>query len=167
MIISIISAIAQNGVIGNKGTMPWKIPEEMKFFKEKTMNHPIIMGRKTWDSLYSKPLKNRYNIIVTRNAQLLNTPTGDESVLYTESVEDALNAADDITNETFIIGGTEIWKHALDQGYVDRMYLNILNDDYKGDSYFPYYNQAEWSKEPSKEEYKAFKSYTLIKHNTD
>jgi dihydrofolate reductase len=63
MIISIIAAIAQNGIVGKNGTMPWKIPEEMKFFKEKTTNHPIIMGRKTWDSLYSKPLKNRYNII--------------------------------------------------------------------------------------------------------
>lgn len=167
MIISIISAISQNGVVGNKGVMPWKIPEEMKFFKEKTTNHPIIMGRKTWDSLYSKPLKNRYNIIVTRNTQLLNTTTDDDSVIYVESVEDGLNAADDITNEVFIIGGTEIWKHALDQGYVDRMYLNVLNDTYVGDTYFPYYNQTEWSREQNKEEYKSFRSYTLIKRNTD
>ena len=163
MIVSIIAAMSQNGVVGKNGVLPWKNAEEMKFFKEKTTNHPVIMGRKTWDSLQIKPLKNRFNIIVTRNKTLLNSPIYDDDTLFVESVEDALDASMDSTAETFIIGGTEIWKHALDQEYVDRMYLNILNDSVAGDAFFPYYNVNGWVKEESKEPYKTFKSYTLIK----
>lgn len=164
MIVSIIAAVSQNGVVGNNGKMPWKCPEEMKFFKEKTTNHPVIMGRATWDSLYIKPLPNRMNIIVTKNQNLhnqtLDTKTGP---IFAPSLEDALNYADGTTQEVYIIGGPSIWKHALDQEYVDRMYINVLNKEYEGDSHFPYYDQQKWISEPSKEIYNEFKSYTLIK----
>lgn len=162
MIVSIIAAISQNGIIGNKGKMPWKISEEMKFFKEKTLDHPVIMGRKTWDSLYIKPLPKRFNLVITRNKNLLESGNSD-NLAFVPSIEDALNYIDGDTNECFIIGGSDIWKYALDQEYVDRMYLNVLNDPYDGDTSFPYYEQKKWITEPNKTQYEFFKSYTLIK----
>lgn len=166
MIVSIIAAVAYNGVIGNGGKMPWKCPEEMKFFKEKTLNHPVIMGRKTWDSLHVKPLPYRYNIIITRDKTFHNAEQELEfGPTFVPSIEDALNYIDDtMTHEAFIIGGAEIWKYALDQDYVDRMYINVLNESYGGDVYFPYYDEKKWINQPNTDvPYTAFKSYTIIK----
>lgn len=162
MIISIIAAVAQNQVVGNKGRMPWKCPEEMKFFKEKTLDHPVIMGRKTWDSLYVKPLPRRHNIVITRNQELIENGCTDD-VTFINNLEGALDLVYADTNECFIIGGTEIWKYALDMGYVERMYVNVMNKDYEGDAHFPYYDEKEWIVEPSKQTYNDFKSYTIIK----
>lgn len=163
MIFSIIAAVAQNGVVGNKGTMPWKNKEEMNFFKEKTTNHPVIMGRKTWDSLYTKPLKNRFNIVITKSPELLEQSSPDEGYIFVSSLEDAMDAVVGDTHEAFIIGGVSIWKYALDQDYVDRMYINVLHKEYEGDVHFPYYDQKKWTTEINKIEAESFKSYTIIK----
>jgi dihydrofolate reductase len=163
MIVSIIAAVSQNQVVGDSGKMPWKIPAEMKFFKEKTLNHPVIMGRKTWDSLYIKPLPKRMNVVITRNEQLYNR-LPEDNLVFVPSLEDALNYVDGETSESFIIGGPDIWKYAIDQDYVDRMYINVINKEYPGDAYFPYYDQNNWvvteNPEISQPE---FKNFTLIK----
>jgi dihydrofolate reductase len=170
MIISLIAAVSFNGVIGNNGRIPWNVPEEMNYFKEKTMGHPVIMGRNTFQSIPDKyrPLKGRANIVITRNteAHALRTENPDGPA-FVPSLTDAIDFADGMSNEIFIIGGAQVYKEALDTGLVDRMYINVMNDKYQGDALFPYYDLNEWTKETSTVEYKAFKSYMFYKNKEE
>ena len=132
--ISIIVAYSENRVIGNQNRIPWRIPEDMKHFKESTTGCPVIMGRKTYDSFPNKfkPLPNRTNIIITRNPQ----PNFD-SVVYTDSLETATGIANKIQDNSWIIGGAEIYNLALQKGVVDRIVASEVKGDYNGDCYFP------------------------------
>ncbi len=164
MIISLIAGVSFNGVIGNEGRIPWVSKEDMKFFKEKTTNHPVIMGRKTFDSLPEqfRPLKNRFNVIITRNKELYGLQgEGPDGPLYVGSLTEAIDYVDEMSNEIFIIGGAQIYKEALDIDVVDRMYLNVMNINAEGDSSFPYYDKEMWNTVMSEQVYKDFKSYTL------
>lgn len=164
MLISLIACVSNNGIIGNKGKMPWNNKEEMTFFKEKTTNHPVIMGKNTYDSLNNKPLKNRFNIVVTSNTDLYTvSPSTPHGPVYVSSLKDAIDLVGDETNEIFIIGGRRIYNDALVLDYIDRMYLNVLTENYEGDTDFPYYNPDEWLITPSEIQYKTFKSYLLQK----
>lgn len=164
--VSIISCVAQNGVIGKNGIMPWNNKEDMKFFKEKTINHPVIMGRKTFDSI-GHPLKDRFNVVITKNEQLYNFKTTNPfGPLFVPSLVDAIDAVDGLSNETFIIGGNSIYDDAIKLELVDKMYLNVLNENYQGDTFFPYYEKNDWIVQPAEEKYETFKSYVLYKKSS-
>lgn len=130
-----MAAVAENGVIGRDGGLPWRLPEDMRFFKRLTTGHTVIMGRRTWEEL-GKPLSNRRNIVVTRNGAL--PLSGAERA---ESLERALELArDDV--QVFVIGGAEIYRAALP--LADRMYLTHVHAEVEGDTVFPAWDAAEW-----------------------
>jgi dihydrofolate reductase len=166
MIISIIAAQSKNGVIGNKGRIPWICKEDMKFFKEKTMGHPVIMGRKTFDSFPEKfrPLPGRFHVVLTRDRALHGMTTDHpDGPIYVGSLEEAIDYVDEMANEIFIIGGEEIYKEAIDRELVDRMYINVLNKIVQGDTTFPYFHKKDWIVNPSETKYEEFISYTYSK----
>lgn len=166
MIVSVIAAISKNGIIGRNGVIPWRSKEDMTFFKEKTIGHPIIMGRKTWDSLNAKPLKGRFNIVVTRNQELIGKrdEESEDGPLFVDSISTGIDVISDLTTECFIIGGEQIYREALDMGLVDRMYLNIMNQEVVGDAYFPYFERDQWLVDQSQVKYNDFTAFTYIKN---
>jgi len=132
MKVVIIAAVAENGVIGDAGTIPWHISDDLKRFKRLTMGHPIIMGRKTFASL-GKPLPGRRNVVLTRGAPLLG-------VECFASLDAALKACGEAT--VFIIGGAEIYRLALP--LADTLLLTHVHRQVAGDTKFPDYDHAQW-----------------------
>ncbi len=128
MIISIIAAMAENRVIGRDGAIPWDIPDDRRRFRELTMGHPIIMGRKTFESI-GRPLPGRRNIILTRLPEYRR-----EGCCVVHSLADALAAAGG-ADEVFICGGEELYRLALP--LADRIYLTVVHRCCAGDAYFP------------------------------
>lgn len=148
MNISIIVAIAgSKRVIGRKGGMPWQIPEELKRFKEITTGHPIIMGRKTFESI-GRPLPGRTNIVVTRDLEY--NPSG---VVVLHSLGEAIDQAKKEigSEEIFIIGGGEIYKQVLPQ--TDKIYLTYIDKEIEGDTYFPDYSDFKQTSESDWQEH--------------
>ncbi|MEJ5261680.1 MAG: dihydrofolate reductase [Ignavibacterium sp.] len=143
MIISLIVAIARNGVIGkSNGEMSWHVSEEFKHFKNTTKGFPVIMGRKTFETL-GKPLKDRLNVVLTKNPDF---KTDFDEVIIFSSLDDALQFCRNNNYEkVFIIGGAEIYKLALP--IVDEMIISIMKFEAEGDVYFPEFNETEWTKE--------------------
>ena len=142
MTYSHIVACDKNNVIGSGGTMPWDIPEDFKFFKDKTSGHIIIMGRKTFESLpNSKPLPNRLNIIITRQKDYKP-----EGTVVVDSVEKALEYAktqvDQYDPEIFICGGGEIYKQTLD--LADTIYLTRIYEEFNGDTLYPEFDESKY-----------------------
>ena len=135
MKISIIVAASTNNVIGKNGGLPWRLPEDLKRFKETTMGKPMIMGRATWDSI-SRALPGRQNIVLTRQPELV--ATGCDVVA---SVEDALAAAGN-AEEVMIIGGGELYRQFLPR--TDRIYFTRVHVDIDGDTFFPELNESAW-----------------------
>lgn len=142
--INMIFARSENGVIGNKGVIPWTIPEDMKRFRELTMGHPVIMGRKTWDSLPLKfrPLPGRQNFVLTRQtewkadgAHTLNT--------LTDVIMTAGNAARDAHYQLWVIGGSEVYNLLLP--IVSTFYVTEVKGYFHGDAYAPHIDLAIWS----------------------
>ena len=133
--VSIIVAIAQNGTIGDKNSLLWHIKEDMRFFRTTTSGHPVIMGRKTFESLGSKPLPKRTNIVITRADREF------EGALTAHSLEEAIRLAGD-DEEIFVMGGAQIYREALQ--VVDRMYITVVERDYEGDTSFPDVDYSEW-----------------------
>lgn len=135
MIISQISAMAKNRVIGISNVLPWEIPEDMKFFRSKTKGHIMIMGRKTFESL-GTPLPGRFHIIITRQKDYHYEHP---QVKVVSTVADAIALAKDLLpqwpEEVFIIGGGEIYKESL--SVTNKIYLTIIEKDFEGDAYFP------------------------------
>jgi dihydrofolate reductase len=129
MIISLIVAMTQNGVIGKDNQIPWHIPEDLKHFKEITMGHPIIMGRKTFESI-GKALPGRKNIVLTRALSY-----NEDGVVVVHNFEQALREAKDHDKEVFVIGGRQVYELALPQA--DQIYLTTIDRDFDGDTYFP------------------------------
>lgn len=138
--ISIIVAVAENNVIGKNNSLIWHLPADMKYFKEKTSGHCIITGRKNYESIPEKfrPLPNRTNIVVTRQADY-NAP----GAIIVSSIEEAIEKAKQTGDtEIFIIGGAEIYKQFL--RYADKIYLTTIYHSFEGDSFFPEWNAHEW-----------------------
>lgn len=133
--LSIIVAIAQNGVIGDKNSLLWHIKEDMRFFRTTTSGHAVIMGRKTFESLGSKPLPKRTNIVITRSDSEF------DGALTAHSLEEAVAMAKG-DDEAFIIGGAQIYAQALD--VADRMYITLVERDYEGDTSFPDIDLSKW-----------------------
>jgi len=137
MKISLIAAVAENRVIGRDGAMPWRLSGDLKHFKAITMGKPIIMGRKTFQSL-GKPLPGRTNIVITRDQGFEA-----EGVTVTHSLDAAMKAAEqEDAGEAMIIGGGEIYALAFDRA--DRFYLTEVHALPEGDAFFPDYDKAEW-----------------------
>ena len=133
--VSIIVAIAQNGTIGDKNSLLWHIKEDMRFFRTTTLGHPVIMGRKTFESLGSKPLPKRTNIVITRADREF------EGALTAHSLEEAIRMAGE-DDEIFVMGGAQIYREAL--SVVDRMYITVVERDYEGDTSFPEIDFSQW-----------------------
>ena len=143
MIVSIIAAVAKNNVIGKDNNLIWHLPRDMKFFMETTLNHHIIMGRKNFESIPKKfsPLKNRVNIIVTRNKNLKL-----DSCKVVSSIEKGIAIAkENGENECFIIGGGEIYKLAIKNKLVNRMYITHIDKNFEGDTFFPEIDYSLWN----------------------
>jgi dihydrofolate reductase len=145
MIISFIVAMGKNKVIGKDNDLPWGegLPADMKHFTELTTGKPVLMGRKTFESI-GKPLPNRTNIIITRDENYKA-----EDCVVVHSIDEALKAAGN-AEEVMIIGGSQIYKEFLPKA--NRMYLTVVDADFEGDTYFPEYKIEEW-KETSYEEH--------------
>ena len=141
--ISLIAAVAQTRIIGRtkqngKPDMPWHLPDDFAYFKQKTSHHPVIMGRKSLDAL-GKPLPNRTNIIITRNVDF---QTAGVTVVHT--LDDAIAKAKAINqDEIFVIGGAEIYAMALP--VATTLYLTEIHRAYDGDAYFPAFDKGEWT----------------------
>ena len=141
MIISLIVAIAQNGVIGkSNGEMSWHVKEEFQHFKNTTLGFPIIMGRKTFETL-GKPLKGRLNIVVSKNQAY---KTEFDEVVIKSSLDKAIEHCENINSERiFIIGGGEIYKQAV--SFVDEMIITFMKFEAEGEVKFPKINNDDWN----------------------
>jgi dihydrofolate reductase len=135
MTVTIVVAISENHAIGRDNKLLWYLPNDLKHFKQITTGHTVIMGRKTYESV-GKPLPNRRNIIITRQAISI---AGCEVV---NSIDAALALCAD-QQEVFIVGGAEIYKQAIH--LTDRIYLTVVHKEFEGDSFFPEINKQEWS----------------------
>ena len=134
--------VGKGYAIGKNGGIPWSCPQDMKWFKDTTIGHAVIMGRKTFDSL-KKPLKDRINIVVTSKDIVTNS---EEKVYAAKSVEEAISLAKSLTtNDIFIIGGASIYKYALEHNLVDKIYIDYLSESVEGaDAFFPLF-QSNYS----------------------
>lgn len=132
--ISIIVAVAANGVIGDNNSLLWHISEDLRNFKRITSGHPVVMGRKTFESL-GRPLPNRTNVVVSR------TVTEIEGCRVAASLDEAIAMFPE-DEEVFIIGGAQIYAQALDAA--DKIYLTRVEHDYEGDTSFPEWDATRW-----------------------
>jgi dihydrofolate reductase len=135
MILSLVAAAGNNNVIGSNNKLPWKMPADMKFFMNLTMGHPVIMGRKTYES-FGRPLKERRNIIISRDKNLAI-----EGCEVVHSLDEALKLVKG-EKEVFIIGGAEIYRQSI--GIANKIYLTRIHHDFEGDSYFPAIDETAW-----------------------
>jgi len=133
--LTLIAAVAKNGVIGKSSAIPWRLPEDLQRFKALTMGHPIIMGRKTWLSL-GRPLPGRRNIVISRDGDY-SAPGAEVAV----SLAAAVAACADV-DEVFVIGGAEIYAQALP--LADCLQLTEIARDFAGDTHFPTIDRNRW-----------------------
>ena len=154
--VSIIVAMSKNRVIGVKNSLPWHISEDLKRFKRLTTGYPIIMGRKTFESI-GKPLPERRNIVISRNQNLKL-----QDVEVVKSIEDALKICSS-ENLIYIIGGEQIYNLAMP--YANNIHLTEVNKEVEGDAFFPEFDKNEW-KEIARENSKDFidTSYSFVEY---
>lgn len=135
--LTLIAAVARNGVIGIDNRLPWHLPADLKHFKALTLGHTVIMGRKTWESLPDKfrPLPGRRNIVITRNPSYRAA-----GALVASTLPEALRAAE--SGEAFVIGGAELYAAALP--LADRLQLTEIDADFEGDTRFPAIEGSQW-----------------------
>lgn len=151
MKLSLIVALAKNRVIGRNNKLPWYLPNDLKYFKRVTMGKPVIMGRKTYESI-GKPLPGRTNILISRQSDYQP-----DHVKVVNSLEAAKELAESVCllegqEEAMIMGGAEIYSLALD--LCERMYLTEVHADVSGDAYFPEFDKSEWQ-EVAREDFQA------------
>ena len=148
--VSILVALAENGVIGDKNALLWNIKEDMRRFRTTTTGHPVVMGRKTFESI-GRPLPKRTNVVITRGDNEF------EGCLVAHSLEEAV-AMFPVEEEVFIIGGAQIYAQALP--LADRLYLTVVHRDYEGDTSFPEIDYSAW-REVSREEFARGEEYEV------
>lgn len=160
MTISIIAAASQNGIIGANNKLPWRLPADLKRFKELTLGHPILMGRKTFESI-GKPLPGRTNIVITRQKEFACC-----GAITASSLEEALRLCGE-AEEVFAIGGATIYEQALP--LADKIYLTVIHQDFEGDARFTF-DKKSW-REVSRQDFApdaanphSFSFLTLIKN---
>lgn len=135
MIRSLVVAVARNGVIGRENRLPWRLPGDLAYFKRVTLGRPVIMGRRTWESI-GRPLPGRLNIVVTRNPDY-RAP----GATVVGSLDEAWRATGEV-EEACVIGGTSLFAEALPQA--DRIHLTEVDADVEGDTFFPPYDRSQW-----------------------
>ena len=137
MKISLIVAMASNRVIGNNNLMPWHLSADLKKFKKITMGSPILMGRKTYESI-GRPLPGRTNIIISRNPEYQQ-----DGCLVFNDIETAIKKGCESAEEIFVIGGSNLYEAILP--IADALYLTIINREFQGDTFFPDIDLNDWS----------------------
>jgi len=141
MILSIIAAADEDGVIGLGNTLPWDLPADLQYFREKTRGHIVIMGRKTFDSIVEKighPLPSRRSVVITKKGGLFE---GDYDLVA--SIDEAIELAERAdAEEAFIIGGQQIYEIAM--AYANRIYLTRIHSHFEGDKFFPFISSDHW-----------------------
>jgi dihydrofolate reductase len=139
-LIALIWAMARNRVIGRDNSLPWHLPADMRHFRELTTGHPVLMGRKTYESL-GRPLPGRTNIVVTSNRDYAA-----QGCLVANSLDEALVLAVSLTRpddpQIFVIGGEKLYAQMLP--YADRLYVTLVDAEIKGDAWFPDFDMTEW-----------------------
>ena len=136
MRVSAVVAASENGVIGREGGLPWHVSSDLKLFKEITLGKPVIMGRRTWESLPRKPLPGRRNIVITRQADFVA-----EGAELVHSVDEALAVCAGEADVS-IIGGGQVYAEAMSR--TDRIYLTRIHLEVDGDTFLPDLNEDEW-----------------------
>ena len=136
MILSLIVATSENDIIGRDGELPWHLPNDLKYFRKVTLGHPVIMGRKTYESI-GHPLPKRQNIVITRNEDFIS-----EECDIVHSLDQALSIVNQDVEEVFVIGGGQIFELALPQA--QRVYLTRVHTVIQGDAIFPELDEDEW-----------------------
>jgi dihydrofolate reductase len=137
--IIVTAMTKEKHIIGKDNWLPWNIPEELKMFRKLTENGTIIMGRKTYDSI-GRPMPKRHNIVVSRTV----TTVGNDAVQVCQNVEDAIHEARRLSKPIYIIGGAQIYKHALQNNLVDKMFVSFIKKEYDGDTVFPEFDENDW-----------------------
>ncbi len=142
---SLIVAMGKHREIGKDNDLLWRLPRDMKFFKETTEGHTVVMGRKNWESIPEKfrPLPNRKNIVVSRNPDYL----AEGAVLISDLKEIAEHYNVDSDKKCFIIGGAQIYKLALEQDLINEMYVTQVHETFEADTYFPFVDWDGWEEE--------------------
>jgi len=136
VLISLIAAVAENGLIGKDNKLPWHLPADLRFFKKTTLDHPIIMGRKNFESI-GKVLPGRTNIVLTRNANF----AGAENLKVAHSLNEAFEIARETgTDECFIIGGAEVYKEALP--FCQKLYITRVHGIFEGNTFMPEFEKG-------------------------
>ena len=142
MIISLIVAATENNVIGKDNRLLWRLPNDLKFFKNTTWGMPLVMGRKTFESISPEPLPGRYNIVITRNE---SWNPHKENMWIVHSIQEAIDKAKETDcKELFIAGGGEIFKESM--GIANKIYMTRVHTKLDGDTSFPEMKQNEWEK---------------------
>jgi dihydrofolate reductase len=136
--IALVVARAKNGVIGNRGAIPWRLGEDLRRFKQLTLGKPVVMGRKTWDSLPKKPLPGRTNIVVTRDRSF----AAEGAVVVHDMGEALARAGGESASEIAVIGGAEIYAAALP--LANRIHLTEVDAEFEGDAVLPPFDPAAW-----------------------
>ncbi len=158
-LVTLIAAMAENRVIGRGGGLPWRLPDDMRHFKRLTVDHTVIMGRKTFDEI-KRPLDNRRNVVITRNPDF--RPHG-ATVVPSLAEALALGATED---EVFVIGGGEIYRLALP--LADRLWLTVVHAEVVGDTTFPPFESDDWvlvSEEPHAADARHLHGFTIRRYD--
>ena len=137
MWVSLIVAVSENGVIGRDGGLPWRLSQDLRRFKQLTMGHHLVIGRRTWEEV-GTPLPGRTMVVVTRDHRFAA-----QGVLVAHSLDEALELARD-DDEPFIGGGAEIYRMALERSLVDRLYITRVHAEIEGDTVFPEIDLEAW-----------------------
>lgn len=160
MNVSIIAAVAQNGIIGLENRLPWHLPEDLAFFKKTTLGCPVLMGRKTYESI-NRPLPGRLNVILSNNPAWTPAPASDgtpRTLLPIEQTPPPANATGIVVcndlrkalawlsayDQVFLIGGSNLYTQALEQRVVDELILTEIQKSFEGDAYFPSWSRSEF-----------------------
>ena len=137
--LSMIAAMTKNHVIGKDNDMPWHLPDDLQFFKKNTLGKPVIMGRKTFESLGCRPLPNRPNLVISRQTDL------DYSVPVFSCVEDALKflvGKAEVPEEVVIMGGGQLYRQMINE--VNKLYITEIDAELEGDTFFPDFDRQDW-----------------------
>ncbi len=140
MIVSAIAAMAANRVIGRDGGLPWRLPQDFKYFKDKTMGHIMVMGRKTFES-FGKPLPGRLHVVITRQRDY-RAPGAHVFSTLDEALNFCASKTSEWGDEVFVVGGGEIYREALPR--TDRIYLTEIQAEFPGDARFPEFDKSSY-----------------------
>lgn len=142
---ALIVAMGKHREIGKDNDLLWKLPRDMKFFKETTEGHTVVMGRKNWESIPERfrPLPNRKNIVISRNSDYV----AEGAILISDLKEISLHHNVDSDKKCFIIGGAQIYQLALEQDLIDELYITQVHETFEADTYFPFIDWENWEEE--------------------